>query len=51
MESVLGNSNIVELDQYRDHGCMKQGTQTQKDGMGREVGGGFGTGGHMYTCG
>ena len=57
MESVLGNSNIVELDQYRDHGCMKQGTQTQctgttqRDGMGREVGGGFGTGGHMYTCG
>jgi len=36
---------------------MKQGTQnqctgtTQKDEMGREVGGGFGRRGHMYTRG
>ena len=34
---------------------MKQGSQsrytgtTQRDGMEREVGEGFGTGGHMYT--
>jgi len=34
---------------------MRQGIQsqctgtTQRDGMGREVGGAFGTGGHMYT--
>ena len=37
--------------------CMQQGTQsqcmgtTQRDGMGREEGLGFGTGGHMYVCG
>ena len=39
--------------------CMKQGTQsrccgtTQRDGMGREVGGAIGTGlgGHMYIRG
>ena len=36
---------------------MKQGTQsqytgtTQRGGMGREVGGGFGTGEHVYTRG
>ena len=36
---------------------MKQGTQswftgpTQRDGMGKEFGGGFRTGGHMYTYG
>ena len=36
---------------------MKQGTQsqctgtTQRNGMGRAVGGGIGTGGHMYTRG
>ena len=35
---------------------MKQGTQSQctgtaqRDGMGRETEGGFGMGGHMYTC-
>ena len=37
--------------------CIKQGTQSQytgttlRDGMGREVRGGFGMGGHVYTCG
>ena len=36
---------------------MRQGTQgwctgmTQRDGMGRDVGGGVQNGGHMYTCG
>ena len=36
--------------------CMKQGTQsqcsgtTQRDGVGRDVGGGFRMRGHMYTC-
>jgi len=36
---------------------MKQGTQskftgtTQRDGMERKVGVGFGMRGHMYTCG
>ena len=35
---------------------VKQGTESwctrtsQRDGMGREVGGAFGMGGHMYTC-
>ena len=37
--------------------CMKQGMQSsctgtnQRDGMGKEVGGEFRTGGHMYSCG
>ena len=37
--------------------CMIQGVQgwctgmTQRDGMGREVGGGFRMGDHIYTCG
>ena len=37
--------------------CMKQGTRSQysgtiqRDGVGREVRGGSGWGGHMYTCG
>ena len=31
--------------------ALKAGASTQRDGMRREVGGGFGTGGHLYTCG
>ena len=30
---------------------VKSTGKTQRDGMGREVGGGFGMGGHMYTHG